>query len=395
MSDQDQIDQFNQQIQHNLLLELTQYAWLDAWLPEPRPELQNAEDIALQQEMIQSCRTYPYVLHLTSRITGDRVWWVAFHDAEDLVQHVIRFAGTTTVDFALHCARAYTYWIRGGRADKWNPESFLRMVSTQTYFMWSSTPNFNTHDINAWTPAADEYTNLRLQEVLYPSTELAASNHPEFLVSHQLATQFAALNRDDIVRLPQVFEVDNFLREIRKGRFLTLGLPLITKTQACAEGLIPTLYRSGHGYVPDYMVMWAQDVDLLARFAISQGRQDQAPADTLAASMALRRLCPGVLVDYLSPQTPPSSPPPTSPRPAAAQLTTPQFAAPQPTTPQPPAQDAHPGDANTEAETDIQTGYDRMITDVNTFSTEMTDQQRADLQAQNDNFLAMLNNRFA
>lgn len=141
--------------------------------------------------------------------------------------------------------------------------------------------------------------------------------------------------------------------------------------------------------------MWAQDIDLLARFAISQGRQDQVPADTLAASMALRRLCPGVLVDYLSPQTPPSSPPPTSPEPAAAQPTTPQFAAPQSTTPQPPAQDAHPGDANTEAETDIQTAYDRMITDVNTFPTEMTDQQRADLQAQNDNFLAMLNSRFA
>ncbi|KEQ89868.1 hypothetical protein M438DRAFT_341592 [Aureobasidium pullulans EXF-150] len=148
------------------------------------------------------------------------------------------------------------------------------------------------------------------------------------------------------------------------------------------------------------MVMWAQDIDLLARFAISQGRQDQVPADTLAASTALRRLCPGVLVDHLSPQTPPSSPPPTSPQPAAPPPTSPEPAAaqpttPQPVTPQPSVANTHPGDANTEAETDIQTGYDRMITDVNAFPTEMTDQQRADLQAQNDSFLAMLNSRFA
>jgi hypothetical protein len=44
-----------------------------------------------------------------------------------------------------------------GRRSMWDPEMFLEQISQRTYFLWSSTPNFDLRDDeHGWTPAAKE-----------------------------------------------------------------------------------------------------------------------------------------------------------------------------------------------------------------------------------------------
>jgi hypothetical protein len=78
------------------------------------------------------------------------------------------------------------------------------------------------------------------------------------------------------------------MREMRKGRFLSLGLPAVSFAQAVTEQMIPSLHRAEDMLIPDSMVLWAQDLDERVCNEVSQGIRPSP--EILAASLALRRL---------------------------------------------------------------------------------------------------------
>jgi hypothetical protein len=98
--------------------------------------------------------------------------------------------------------KAYNYWVRNGRQSMWDPKMFLEIISQRTYFLWSSTPNFDSKsdesEIN-WTPAAKEWADVYLQEWIYPSPNLCNSFDPEFFVRPSEADRFAGLNNISIL----------------------------------------------------------------------------------------------------------------------------------------------------------------------------------------------------
>ncbi|CAD0107587.1 unnamed protein product [Aureobasidium uvarum] len=286
INDQEQIDLLNKNIQLNLLAELKDYQWMDDWMPAAVPEMPTPEDKTLQSEMRECAFGFPVALHLTTRNTSKRVWFTVYDDAFELTQRVLSFASTTTPQFSQFVTHSYLYWIRNGRASLWNPEMFLQRISQSTFFIWSSTPNYDMTDENTWTPAAKGYTDLYLQEILAPNDIVCFSPYPEFSILPHLAESFAQMNRNYLT--PGYLGTETFMREFRKGRFLTLGLPAVSFAQVVTEQIIPSLMRAVELSVPDEMVIWAQNLDLMVIGELSQNRQP--PADALASSFALRRL---------------------------------------------------------------------------------------------------------
>jgi hypothetical protein len=70
-----------------------------------------------------------FCLTITDRVSGRRVWFKVYDDAEELVQRVLDFALTATPDFYHFAMEAYNYWVRNGRKSMWNPEMFLLFLS--------------------------------------------------------------------------------------------------------------------------------------------------------------------------------------------------------------------------------------------------------------------------
>jgi hypothetical protein len=246
--------------------------------------------------MHECCMFVPYALVLSDRVSGKRVWFKVYDDAEELVQKVLDFALTTTPDFYHFAMSAYEYWVRNGRTSHmWDPKMFLDIINERTYFLWSSAPNFDLRtdeSENDWTPAAKEWADVYLQEWLYPSPNLSNSVYPEFFVRPSEADRFADCNRISILDAA-ILDPKNFLTEVRKTRFLTLGLPAVTFVQAVSEQMIPSLYRAVDIEVPARMIKWAQDLDLLVCGELSQGRKPVE--DALMASLTLRNLGPAII----------------------------------------------------------------------------------------------------
>lgn len=275
----------------DLLTEFTNHNMISPWTPSPRTVFQIAEDEAEQNDMHECCEYIPFALHLTDRTSGSRVYFRVYDDAEELVQKVLDFALTTNPNFYQFVLDAYATWVRNGRVSLWNPESFLQQISQCTYFIWSSTPKYNLNDEMAWTPCADQWADVHLQAILSP-TDLA-SCYPEFSVRPSIADQFAQLN--NISLLTEILDQTTFLKNIRKTRFLTLGEPAVTFTQAVCEQMIPSLHRAQDMPIPDQMVEWVQDIDAMVIDELSQGR---LPADdALFGSMAIRNLGAAIVSD--------------------------------------------------------------------------------------------------
>jgi hypothetical protein len=279
--------------QRDLLAELNDHNMVSPWTPSPRTVFQTDEDKSEQNDMHECCMYIPFALHLADRNTGNRVWFKVYDDAEELVQKILDFAITTNPDFYQFALDAYVYWVRNGRDTLWNPESFLQQISQRTYFIWSCTPNYDLNNEEAWTPCADQWADIHLQEILHPSHDLASSAHPEFAIRPSIADQFAHLN--NISLLTEILNPTAFLANIRKTRFLTLSEPAVTFTQAVCEQMIPCLARSREMPIPDRMVEWVQDVDAMVIEELSQGRR--SADDALFGSMAVRNLGAAVIDD--------------------------------------------------------------------------------------------------
>lgn len=283
---QQNIDRLNRRIQLNLLAELKAYQWMDQWMPASIPEMPVPEDKVLQTEMGECLFGFPYALILTSRANGKRVWFSVYDDGQCLVQKVLSFARTTNPQFEAAVTDAYIDWIRAGESSLWNPDIFLQKVSQFTYFNWSATPCFDMENEHAWPPAARGWADLYLQEILRPSDEVCFSSYPEFAISPDAVGTFSQFNI--AMMSPDYLEPRPFLREMRKGRFLSLGLPAVSFAQAVTEQMIPSLHRAEDMLIPDQMVIWSQDLDLMVCNEVSQGRRP--PPEALAASLALRRM---------------------------------------------------------------------------------------------------------
>lgn len=283
---QQNIDRLNRRIQLGLLAEFKAYQWMDDWMPASVPEMPTPEDKHLQNEMSECLFGFPYALILTSKASNKRIWFSVYDDGQHLVQKVLSFASTSNTKFCEVVMDAYLDWIRNGRSSLWNPESFLQKISQYTYFQWSATPCFDMTDENGWPPAAREWADLYLQEILQPNDEVCFGAFPEFFVSPDAAASFSQMN---ITMMgPEYLEPRPFMREMRKGRFLSLGLPAVSFAQAVTEQMIPSLKRSVELPIPDKMVIWAQDLDERVCNEVSQGFRP--PPEILAASIALRRM---------------------------------------------------------------------------------------------------------
>jgi hypothetical protein len=103
-----------------------------------------------------------------------------------------------------------------------------------------------------WTPAANEWIDINLQEILYPANGLDISPYPEFAVLANDAHIFSQMN--NIPALTEILDSHTFLRNIRRTRFLTLGSPAVTFTSAVCEQIIPSLIRAEGMFIPDRMV---------------------------------------------------------------------------------------------------------------------------------------------
>lgn len=260
-------------------------------MPASVPEMSTPGDKALQTEMSECIFSFPYTLVLTSRATGKRVWFSVYDDSQYLIQKVLSFARTSDPKFWEVVMDAYLDWIRNGRSSLWNPDIFLQKISQYTYFQWSATPCFDMTDENGWPPAAREWADLYLQEILHPDDEVCFSAFPEFSISPDSAASFSQMN---IAMMdPDYLEPRPFMREMRKGRFLSLGLPAVSFAQAVTEQMIPSLKGAVDLPIPDKMVLWAQDLDERVCNEVSQGFRP--PPEILAASLALRRLGTDVL----------------------------------------------------------------------------------------------------
>jgi hypothetical protein len=272
--------------QRNFLAGLTSHNMVSPWTPSPRPVFQSRKDKTEQNDMSECCLEVPFTLHLTDRTTNKRVWFKVYNDAEDLVQKVLDFALTTNPEFYQYALDAYDYWVRNGRRTMWAPEMFLEQISQCTYFLWSSTPNFDLRDDQNWTPAAKEWTDIFLQETLCPTNDLAMSTYPEFAFCPSDADTFAHLNNIPI--LTETLDPKRFITELRMTRFLTLGLPAVTLAQAVSEQMISSLHRALDIKTPNAMIKWAQDLDLTVITELSQGRRPVD--DALMASLTLRNI---------------------------------------------------------------------------------------------------------
>lgn len=283
---QQNIDRLNRRIQFNLLTEFKAYQWLDEWMSASVPEMPTPDDKDLQTQMGECLFGYPYALILKSRATGKRVWFSFYDNGQYLVQKIFPFANTTNPEFWNAVMDAYLDWIRNGESDLWNPNIFLEKISQFTYFEWSATPCFDLRNENAWPPAAREWADLYLQEILQPSDEVCFSGYPEFSFTPEAARTFSQTNITFMSL--EYIEIRPFMREMRKGRFLTLGLPAVSLAQAATEQMIPSLHRSDELPIPDEMVLWAQDLDERVCNEVSHGIRPSP--ESLSASLALRRL---------------------------------------------------------------------------------------------------------
>jgi hypothetical protein len=175
----------------------------------------------------------PFCLTITDRVSGRRVWFKVYDDAEELVQRVLDFALTTTPDFYHFAMEAYNYWVRNGRKSMWNPKMFLDIISQRTYFSWSSAPNFDLRTDESgidWTPAAKEWADVHVQEWLCPTPDVSNSVYPEFFFRPSEADRFAELNNISILDATVLYS-GAFMIDLRMTRFLTLGLPAVTFVQ--------------------------------------------------------------------------------------------------------------------------------------------------------------------
>jgi hypothetical protein len=273
--------------QRNFLSGLASHNMVSPWTASPRPVFQSRKDKTEQQDMSDCCLEVPYSLHLTDRTTNKRVWFKVYNDAEDLVQEVLDFALTTNPEFYQFALDAYNHWVLSERRSMWDPEMFLEQISQRTYFLWSSTPNFDlSNDEHGWTPAAKEWADVFLQEIIYPADDLAMSAYPEFAFRPSDADTFSHLNNIPI--LTEILGLRRFMTELRMTRFLTLGLPAVTFAQAVSEQMIPSLHRALDIETPNAMIKWAQDLDLMVITELSQGRKPVE--DALMASLTLRNI---------------------------------------------------------------------------------------------------------
>ncbi|KAG9598970.1 hypothetical protein KCU77_g4294, partial [Aureobasidium melanogenum] len=284
-TNQQNIDRLNRRIQLDLLGEFKAYQWMDDWMPASIPEMPTPEDKELQFEMGKCLFAFPYALILTNKATNKRVWFSAYDDGKILVQRVLSFAKTTNAKFWDAVMDAYLDWIRNGE-NNWDPDIFLQKISQYTYFRWSATPCFDMTDETGWPPAAREWADLYLQEILRPDDAAGSSAFPEFEISPGAAACFLRLN--GALMSPEYLNPRILMRELRKGRFLSLGLPAVSFAQAVTEQMIPSLHRAEDMLIPDSMVLWGQDLDERVCNEVSQGIRP--PPEILAASLALRRL---------------------------------------------------------------------------------------------------------
>jgi hypothetical protein len=121
---------------------------------------------------------------------------------------------------------------------------------------------------------------------LYPTNDLAISAYPEFAFCPSDADTFARLN--NIPVLTETLDPKRFMTELRVTRFLTLGLPGVTFAQAVSEQMIPSLHRAMDIEIPNAMIKWAQDLDLMVIMELSQGTRPVD--DALMASLTLRNI---------------------------------------------------------------------------------------------------------
>ncbi|KAG9845847.1 hypothetical protein KCU77_g8755, partial [Aureobasidium melanogenum] len=166
-TNQQNIDRLNRRIQLDLLGEFKAYQWMDDWMPASVPEMPTPEDRELQIEMGECLFAFPYALILKSKATGKRVWFSVYDDGQLLIQKVLSFARTTNSKFWDAVMDAYLDWVRNGE-NNWDPDIFLQKISQYTYFNWSATPCFDMTDETGWPPAAREWADLYLQEILRP-----------------------------------------------------------------------------------------------------------------------------------------------------------------------------------------------------------------------------------
>ncbi|KAG9593798.1 hypothetical protein KCU86_g6344, partial [Aureobasidium melanogenum] len=284
-TNQQNIDRLNRRIQLDLLGEFKAYQWMDDWMPASVPEMPTPEDRELQIEMGECLFAFPYALILKSKATGKRVWFSVYDDGQLLIQKVLSFARTTNSKFWDAVMDAYLDWVRNGE-NNWDPDIFLQKISQYTYFNWSATPCFDMTDETGWPPAAREWADLYLQEILRPDDAVCFSAFPEFEISPRAAASFLRLN--GALMSPEYLNPRSLMREMRKGRFLSLGLPAVSFAQAVTEQMIPSLHRAEDMLIPDSMVLWAQNLDERVCNEVSQGIRP--PPEILAASLALRRL---------------------------------------------------------------------------------------------------------
>jgi hypothetical protein len=220
--------------QNWLLAGLQSHNAANPWMVSPRTVFLTPEDQAEQLDMHECCMFVPFALTITDRVSGRRVWFKVYDDAEELVQKVLDFALTTTPDFYYFAmTEAYNYWVRNGRKSMWDPKMFLEIISQRTYFLWSSTPNFDLktdESENDWTPAAKEWADVHLQDWISPTPDVSNSVYPEFFFRPSEADRWAELNK--VPLLVTVLDPVPFMIDLRKTRFLTLGLPAVTFVQA-------------------------------------------------------------------------------------------------------------------------------------------------------------------
>ncbi|KAG9669796.1 hypothetical protein KCU99_g3024, partial [Aureobasidium melanogenum] len=285
-TNQQNIDRLNRRIQLNLLSEFKAYQWMDDWMPASVPEMPTPEDKHLQTEMGECLFAFPYALIITNKATGKRVWFSVYDDGQLLVQKVLSFSRGTNAKFWDAVMDAYLDWVRNGKSSLWNPDIFLQTISQYTYFNWSATPCFDMTDEAGWPPAARGWADLYLQEILRPDDAVCFSAYPEFSFVPGAAASFLRLN--GALMSHEYLNPRSLMREMRKGRFLSLGLPAVSFAQAVTEQMIPSLHRAEDMLIPDSMVLWAQDLDERVCNEVSQGIRP--PPEILAASLALRRL---------------------------------------------------------------------------------------------------------
>ncbi|KAH0369883.1 hypothetical protein KCU65_g3035, partial [Aureobasidium melanogenum] len=285
-TNQQNINRLNRRIQLDLLNEFKNYQWMDDWMPASVPTMPTPGDKELQTTMGECLFAFPYALTLNSKSTGKRVWFSVYDDGQYLVQKVLSFAQSTNAKFRDVVMDAYLDWVRNGRSSLWNPDVFLQKISQYTYFNWSAVPCFDMTDETDWPPAARSWADLYLQEILQPDDSVCFSAYPEFSFSADAAASFLRLN--GALMAPEYLNPRSLMREMRKGRFLSLGLPAVSFAQAVCGQMIPSLLRAEGLLIPDKMVLWAQDLDERVVNEVSQNIRPSA--DSLAASLLLRRL---------------------------------------------------------------------------------------------------------